>query len=291
MLSDRVAETGGWLQTPLFEIGATEITVARLAVVVGVVLATVWVARLARRVTNRHFERRGIEENLEASAAGGVVVLLVYLVGFEIVLLTLGIHLTSLIAAGGAFALAAGFAAKSVIENFISGVILHVGQNIRSGDVIVVKDRLVRVVRVGVRVTNGVTLDGAEILIPNSIVAQSIVNNLTHHDRTSRISCTVGVDYSSDIRLVRSTLESTVADLPWRYPDKESVVFLDEFGDTSLRYSVHVWIDEAEQGLLRSSQLHEAVWFALEGAGIKVAHPRLDVRLDRDFGESRRQSP
>ena len=123
-LVDDFSDLGGLLQTPLFTIGSTETTVARLFAVAAVTLATLWAARLVRRSVVRHCEKHGIQEKLEVMTASRLVGFLVYFIGFEIALHILGLRLTSLLAAGGFFALAAGFAAKNVVENFLSGIIL-----------------------------------------------------------------------------------------------------------------------------------------------------------------------
>jgi len=57
-----------------------------------------------------------------------------------------------------------------------------------------------------------------------------------------------------------------------------------------VEFTAHVWIDDAEQACLRGSQLHEAIWWALKDADIKIAIQQLDVHLERDFRKSRRRS-
>ena len=219
-----------------------------------------------------------------AKAFSRLIAILVLLIGFEVSLHTLGIHLTTIFAAGGLFALAAGFAVKNIFENFLSGIILHIEQTIRPGDVIIVDDRWVQVTRKSVRITTGLTIDGEEVLIPNSIIAQSVVKNLTRHDRLGRITCTVGVAYSSDMKLVRKTLEATVAEFEWRSEERDSTVYMSEFGSSSVDFAVHVWIDDVRHGRQRRSDLHEAVWWGLKDAGIEIAFPQLDVHFDRDSG-------
>ena len=79
-------------QTPLFTIGSTETTVARLLVVVAIILATAGFARLARRATTRYFGQRGIETDLEMKTAARVIEIVVWVVGFEIAFPQLDVH-------------------------------------------------------------------------------------------------------------------------------------------------------------------------------------------------------
>ena len=282
--NETTSELSELLQTSLFTIGSTETTVARALVVAAIILTTLWAAHIVRRLMVRHFERHGMHRDLEVRSFSRLIAILVLLIGFEVSLHTLGIHLTTIFAAGGLFALAAGFAVKNIFENFLSGIILHIEQTIRPGDVIIVDDRWVKVSRMGTRITTGLTLDGEEVLIPNSVVAQSVVKNLTRHDRLGRITCTVGVAYSSDMRLVRKTLEAIVAEFEWRSEERDSTVYMSEFGSSSVDFAVHVWIDDVRHGRRRRSDLHEAVWWGLKDAGIEIAFPQLDVHFDRDSG-------
>lgn len=132
------------------------------------------------------------------------------------------------------------------------------------------------------RSTTALTYDGEEILVPNSLIAQSMVTNLTRNDRLYRLHIKVGVSYDSDLELVRKTLEQTVEKLEWRSRKKESRLHLDEFGDSSVNYFIEVWIDEANDSRSRKSDLHEAVWWALKDKGITIAYPQLDLHLDQD---------
>ena len=278
------AELSRILQTKLFTIGTTDTTVARVVVLVAIAFAVWWLARIAQRLTVHFFTRRGTRDELATQSISKLARFIVMVVGLEVMLHILGIRLTSLFAAGGLAAVAMGFAAKNIVENFLSGIILHAEQTIRPDDILVVQNEWLRVQRLGVRITEGVTLNGEEVLIPNSTLAQTIVTNFTRHNRKGRITCRVGVAYSSDMRLVRSTLETTLADLEWRSKDKDPAVYMHQFGESSVDFLVHVWIDDIGRGLRRSSDLHEAVWWALDEAEIEISFPQLDVHFDPAVG-------
>jgi hypothetical protein len=73
-----------------------------------------------------------------------------------------------------------------------------------------------------------------EVLVPNSIVAQSVVTNVTRHDRRIRINALVGVSYSSDPHAVRNVIENAVSELEWS--KGEPLVLLAGFGDSSVNF-------------------------------------------------------
>ena len=86
----------------------------------------------------------------------------------------LGIRLATLFATTGALALGVGFALKGVVENWISGVILRVGQTIRPGDVVEIEGRWLKVKQIGMRTTDALAYKEEEVMIPSGIIAQSI---------------------------------------------------------------------------------------------------------------------
>jgi len=122
--------------------------------------------------------------------------------------------------------------------------------------------------------------------VPNSLVAQSMVENKTRNDRSNRIQLRVGVSYESDLDLVRKTLEKVVASLEWSSSVTKPAVYLHEFGSSGVVYDVYVWIDDVNEAFTRNSDLHESVWRALKDASITIAYPQLDLHLDQSLPSS-----
>ncbi len=275
-------QVGDSLGTDLFQIGSTQVTVGLMLTVIGVAAATLVFGRLACWATERYFEK-GRGGDAEGSRAYGIAAkLLIWFLGLELVLLVLNIRLTSILAAGGIIALAVGFASKNLMENLLSGSILRLEKTIKPGDLIIVDDQWLVVQRVALRCLWTKSFDGVWVSIPNSLVAQSRIANLTRGDRHFRIKVEVGVAYTSDLAEVRAALEETVAKLDWGSKSKDPVVYLREFGESSVNYGVYVWIDDAGATLPRRSDLHEAVWWALKNRNITIAYPQLDIHMDRE---------
>lgn len=159
---------------------------------------------------------------------------------------------------------------QSIVENFLSGVILRLDQTIRPGDVVEVHDRWLKIDRLGVRNTFGTTAKGEEVMVPNATAAQSTITSLTREDRLYRVGTQIGVACSADLVQVRRTLEGAVAGLEWRSSQSESKVFLEEFTRFSVNYAVLVWIDDLDTARQRHSDLNEALWSSLKEAGIEI---------------------
>ena len=126
------------------------------------------------------------------------------------------------------------------------------------------------------------TKEEKDLLIPNSILVQQQVANYTFKDSVCRVSAFVGVDYSSDLRKVRTVLETVCDNLEGLSDQHASNVLLTDFGASSVDYKINVWIEDPWQRGAMRSDLNEAIWWALKKAEIKIAFPQLDVHVDKN---------
>ena len=257
-------QTASALDTPLFSIGATEVTGALLVTAAIIVFATVVLSMLLRRWVVRVFQKRGSTNDDTVQSYGEVTRLFVIAIGVGIALHTIGINMTSIFAAGGIFALGMGFAVKNIAENLISGVMLRLEHAISLGDVIQIRGDMVKVTHMGTRSATARTLDDQDMLIPNSTLIQSIVTNYTLRDPQYRLSIEIEVPPSADLDQVRKSLEETAKNVEWRVPDRDPEVFLKSTGEENVTYQVAVWIDDPWTAPDRRSDLNEAVWKSLK---------------------------
>jgi small-conductance mechanosensitive channel len=277
------------LNTRLFAIGDTPITLVTLLAVLAVVLVGLWAARMLSLGTVRAMRARGVTDIGTLALARRLVRYGAMVIVLGIGLQTIGIDLTVLFAAGAFFAIAAGFAMQNIAQNFVAGFILMADRTIRTGDVLNVEGRLITVTRMGLRATVGRTRDEDDLIIPNSVLVQNTVTNYTLRDRNFRLRTVVGVTYDSDLDLVMQVLEEVTTSLEWRLPSFEPRVLLVEFGDSSINFEVNVWLPDPWISRLRLSELNLAVWRAFRERKIVIAFPQLDVHFDPPVTESIRK--
>ena len=266
----------------LFEISGTPVTVITLVTAIGMLAVAILLARLIGGLLNRIIARR--TEGIAQGTLKSTVRLVQYgmmLIGVLLALDTVGVQLGALFAAGALFAVALGFAMQNVTANFISGVILLMERTIKPGDIIEVDGQVVLIREMGIRAAIGRSMNEEDLIIPSSQLVQSTVRNYTLRDSTTRIRVVVGVTYDSDMRRVRETLERVARELPWRSRERDPVVFMKQFGPSSVDFEVSAWFEDPWHRMQRLSDLHEAIWWALKEAGITIAFPQLDVHFDR----------
>jgi small-conductance mechanosensitive channel len=278
-LADARSSLDRVLNTPLFTLSRTPVTVLTLAAFVVIVALTYWLSRLAQRGTQRAFALRGVSDAGTVAIAARLVSYIVVLLGLGVALQTVGFDLAALFAAGAFFAVALGFAMQNVAQNFVSGIILLTERTIKPGDVLEVEGRIVRVTRMGMRATVARSRDEEDLIIPNSTLVQNTVTNFTLRDSDFRLRATVGVSYRSDIALVMQVLRDTAVAFPHRHQGHDPIVLLTEFGDSSVNFEVSVWTRDAWRSRSLHSELNQAIWWAFEKNGITIPFPQRDVHI------------
>ena len=153
---------------------------------------------------------------------------------------------TSLLAGVGIVGLALGFAFQDIAANFISGVLIAVGQPFRVGDIIKSGDHFGTVTAVHLRTTIVRTFQGIEVLIPNKNLFQEVVENYTN-TRDRRVDLAVGVSYGDDLEKVKKLTVEAVKQLKSIDTRREVSLFYTEFGDSSINFSVRFWASSASQ--------------------------------------------
>ncbi|MCP3981129.1 MAG: mechanosensitive ion channel [bacterium] len=264
----------------LFEIAGTSITVATLVLFLLIIILSFLISSLVSRAMGRVFRKSAVQHEGSIHVAQRLTHYLILIVGLGIGFETIGVDLGTLFAAGAVLAVGIGFAMQNLAQNFVSGVILLIERSIKPGDVLQVDNQFVRVTKMAIRTTHARTLDDEEIIVPNATIVQSTVTNYTLRDSYYRLRTSVGVLYSSDMALVRNTLESVAAGIDWRSKNKDPVVLLTEFGNSSVIFEVSVWISDPWAVRRRRSDLNESIWWALKDAGITIAFPQVDLHLD-----------
>ena len=270
------------LNATLLQLGEQRITLSGILTFLFFFAVTVGVSRLLRRALTRSHAIRRVTDTGTVGVIERLVHYGIMAVGLTIALSAAGVNLTGLVTAGAAFAVGIGFALQGVAQNFVSGLILLVERAIKPGDVLDVEGERVRVVRMGIRSTIVRSRNEADLIVPNTTLAQSTVCNFTFMDRFCRVRCVVGVSYSSDIQQVFSVLTEVAAAAPDRLKKPEPRVLLTGFGASSVDFEVSIWTDDAWNDRNSQSALYNAIWNALKDEGIEIAFPQLDVHFDSE---------
>lgn len=184
--------------------------------------------------------RKGVREEEVFPFVRGVIKITVVLVFAVFVLQRLGFDTTAIITGLGIGGLAVALALQDTLANFFAGVHILVDKPFKEDDYIKLESGIEgTVVQIGWRTTRMVTLAMNEIVVPNSKLAGSVLENYSSPRDLSGESYMIGVDYREDIDSVEKIITDSLKAVGKRNPlmDEASIwVRFDSFGDFSLNF-------------------------------------------------------
>ncbi|MFW6216411.1 MAG: mechanosensitive ion channel domain-containing protein [Desulfohalobiaceae bacterium] len=226
------------------------------------------------------------KEHLDPGTTATLKTLITYVVWAVYLVLALaflGLNLTSLTVVAGGLSVGIGFGMQSIVNNFISGLILLFGRAIKPGDIIQVEDLWAEVQEVNIRSTVVETFDKSTILLPNSMLIEKQITNWTLADKTIRRTITLGVAFGSDIQLVKRLLQYIAETHPEVLNKPLPFVRFADFGPSSLVFTLYFFatIDKAWDV---ESALRFEIDQIFREYGIKIAFQQHDLHLQSAAG-------
>jgi potassium-dependent mechanosensitive channel len=255
----------------IFSLGDTKVTPSTLAAALAVFVGSYLLSQLVQVAIRRGLRARGIRAEGSVGALSRLLHYLVVLIGAAVALQTAGVQLGALFAAGAVFAVGIGFAMQNIAQNFVSGVILLVERSIKPGDVIEVGGQMVKVADMGIRSTVVRTLDGDELIVPNSNLVSVTVKNFTLADSFCRVRVKVGIAPGADLGEVAQLLEQVARAADWRDRDFEPEVSMVEMSATGVEFEVSAFTQDPWNQKTHLARFKVDLWQVLRGRGLSGA--------------------
>jgi len=147
-----------------------------------------------------------------------------------------------LIAGLGFTSFIVGFAAKDILNNLLSGVLILWHQPFSIGDYIFVKDKEGKVEYIGVRATTLRMDDGEKILMPNGdMYSNALVIRGAGAERRKKLQFSIG--YEADIARAKTSILEALQKLDGVSDELKSNVYVTELASEGVRLSVYFWIN------------------------------------------------
>ncbi len=199
-----------------------------------------------------------------------------------------GEKVKSLFLSAGIGGIAVALAAKDTIANFFGSITIFTDRPFHMGDMVKIGDHSGPVEEVGLRSTRVRTLNGHLVTIPNSILANTAVENIGKRPfirRTSNITITYDSGHTKAEKAV-AIIKEILAGVPEANVDssKPPRVYFNEFNDCSLNVYMSYWVKPPDYWL--AQEVHERVNLEMmkrfEEAGIEFAFPSQTLYVKKD---------
>jgi potassium-dependent mechanosensitive channel len=181
-----------------------------------------------------------------------------------------GFDFSSFTIVAGALGVGIGFGLQSIVNNFVSGLILLAERPVRVGDWVVTGAGEGIVKKINVRSTEIETFDSCTIIVPNSNLITEAVRNWTHRDTLGRFLVTVGVAHGTNADQVEKILTEITNVHPkiLRYPPAQ--VQLAKFGATSMDFELRGHVADVFDAAIVASDLRFSIARKFLNDGITI---------------------
>lgn len=194
-----------WTVT-LFKFQETPINLMKILVFVAILFLSFIIGLIAKRAITKTLS---FGNQISSSyAISRLVYFLILIVGFYIAFTTIGINLTGIAVFAGALSVGIGFGLQTIINNFVSGILILFEKNVNPGDIIQLDSGVIGAVeKINVRCTVIHTSDGKKMIVPNSeIISKKLTNWSLEKKGVYQISIPLSVKREVDKARVKEIL-------------------------------------------------------------------------------------
>ena len=274
-----------FLDFELITLGKNTIRVYTLIAIVSIFLLTKLILWVIKKSLFRRSELRKLDRG-NIYALYHIIKYVIWVIAIGLVLETIGVKLTVLIAGSAALLVGIGLGLQQTFNDVLSGIILLSEKSIKIDDVLEIDDDVVKIQSIGLRTSKGLNTDDISIIIPNSLITTSKVINWSHQTKKTRFRIQVGVAYGSDVDLVIKILEESAfeqADVSDRELTEARLV---DFGNSSLDFQVLFFSKNIFRINKVKSDIRRNINQKFKENNIAIPFPQMDLHLKSNTTES-----
>ncbi len=210
-----------------------------------------------------------------------IVNFVVWSIAIVVGLQQIGVQITGLIAGLGIGGLAFALAAQDILANFFGGAAVLTDRPFEVGDRIKVSGQDGFVQKIGLRSTVMETFDGTNIVMPNKIIADSVLENVSR-EKMRRIKTILGLEYNTPTKKLEKA-KKILADIVKKnkHTNDDSLVHFVEFADSSLNLQLIYWIADLDNILLAKDEINFEIKKQFEKEGLEFAYPSQTVYVKK----------
>jgi len=197
-------------------------------------------------------------------------------------------QIKTILLSAGVGGIAIALAAKDTIANFFGSITIFADRPFQIDELVKIGGHLGPVEEVGFRSTRVRTLQGHLVTIPNSVIANSIVENVGRRPfirRTSNITITYGSGHTKAKRAVE-IIKEVLADVPEVNTDSERPprVYFNQFNDWSLNIYMSYWVKPTDYWLYHevNQRVNLEMMKRFEAEKIEFAFPSQTLYVKKD---------
>ena len=208
-----------------------------------------------------------------------IIKYLIWIIAISLMLETLGIKVTILLAGSAALLVGVGLGLQQTFNDILSGIILLLEHSVKVGDILEIDGDRVIIQEIGLRTSKGMNVRQIVVIIPNSLITTNKVINWSHQTQKTLFNIDIGVAYGSDVDLVIKTLEeSAIEHLEFSECEFKEVRFVN-FGNSSMDFQLYFYSKNIFTIEKVKSDIRKIIYRKFNENKITIPFPQMDLHI------------
>ncbi len=247
-----------------------------LVIAVITILLGIFTAKLITKIVIKGMKKHGTDPSIYTFVRT-IIKFTVYIIAIISALSSLGLNISSLVAALASVGVAIGLGLQNSVSQLFSGIMIIVNKPFKSGDFIEVKGVSGCVKHIHIMYTTILTVDNKKIIMPNSDLTANHIINYSAEDKR-RCDLKFAISYSDDISSARDLILNAVSKCEYALLDPAPVVMVTAHEASSVQLELRCWCSNENYWNLYFA-MEESVKLAFDENGISIPFSQLDVHI------------
>ena len=237
-------------------------------------IAIKWIRKLTRKMLERSNVDKGVETFVESLLKFMLYGILLFTIATKFGFDTASV--AALIASAG---VAVGLAVQGSLSNFAGGILILLLKPFVVGDYIIEDNHGDEgtVKEIQLFYTKLLTFDNRTVVIPNGMLTNNSLTNVTHMDER-KLELKVSISYESDLLKAKAVLADLIQKESRIMQDKEHRIFVDELGDDGVILGMRCWVSTEDYWNVRWDML-ERIKLTFDRESIVIPYRQMNVRI------------
>lgn len=262
--------------------GIVALIISKIPIIVSatvIIIIGFIISNLIGKLVVKAMQAKGVDPSIH-SFIKTCITLLLKLAVILSALSTLGVSISSFLAAIGAAGVTAGLGLQSSVSQIASGIQILINHPFKSGDFVDLGSVSGKVHEIKLMYTVFITADNKQVIVPNSTITTSNIINYNAEDRR-RLDLVYSVSYDQDIEEAKKAIAAVVAGNAQIISDPEPVIGVKEHAASSINIACLVWVSSNDYWDV-FYYMQEQVKLEFDKRGISIPFNQIDVHISKE---------
>ncbi|MCR4649788.1 MAG: mechanosensitive ion channel [Lachnospiraceae bacterium] len=248
----------------------------RVLLSIVIIVAVLQVVKYFKKFLRKSFKKLQVDDGIAGFLTSLIGIALYILTGF-LIAQSFGVDAASIVALLGSAGVTIGLAIQGSLANLAGGVLILIIKPFKVGDYIIEDTKMNEgtVTEIGLIYTKLVTLDNKTVVLPNGILANSSLVNVTHLPYRM-IDMKFDIAYDADVKLAKELIKNVIDNDEAVLTEKPIEIVMESWESSSIRLCARFYVLNPN---FRSAKFRvlENVKFSFDENNIEIPYPQVVV--------------